>query len=116
MIAKLIESPWVSEVLPEGLTLDKDYEVIEVFYSNPYNKYFRIFDDNGETQAWNSTIFKVIDNKENIKNKLHLLLIKYRVAYTGYLDSDKDEFYYKEMNRLENEIFNLTNNNINQIE
>lgn len=52
-----------------------------------------------------------ITNKEDIKNKLHLLLIKYRVAYTLYLDSDKDEFYYEEMNRLENEIFNLTNNN-----
>lgn len=48
-----------------------------------------------------------VSNERDIKNKLHLLLIKYRVAYMGYLDTSKDKFYYEEMNRIESEILKL---------
>lgn len=59
MRANLILNPWVSDVLPKGLTLKKEYEVIEVFYSNSCDKYFRIIDDDKKEQAWNSELFEV---------------------------------------------------------
>jgi len=59
MKAELILNPWVSDTLPKGLTLNKEYEVIEVFNSNSFDKYFRIIDDDDLEQAWNSECFKV---------------------------------------------------------
>lgn len=61
MKAKLIHNPLISDTMVNGLILENIYKVIEVFSSNPYDKYFRIIDDNGEEQAWNSENFEVIE-------------------------------------------------------
>lgn len=63
MRARLIKGVWAdTDRLPEGLTLNKEYEVIKVFNQNPVDKYFRILDDNNEEQAWNSDLFEVTAN------------------------------------------------------
>lgn len=51
MIVKLIKNPWVSDILPEGLTLGKSYKCTEIFNSNLYDEYFRIINDNDEQDA-----------------------------------------------------------------
>lgn len=72
MIVKLIENPWVSDTLPEGLTMGNTYKCIEIFNSNPYDEYFRIINDNGKQDAWNSCCFEVIEgeNKERHNSML----------------------------------------------
>ncbi|MDM0587753.1 hypothetical protein QTH25_13330 [Clostridium perfringens] len=72
MIVKLIKNPWVSDILPEGLTLGKSYKCTEIFNSNLYDECFRIINDNDEQDAWNSCCFEVIEgeNKEKHNNML----------------------------------------------
>ena len=73
MIVKLIENPWSGGVLPEGLTLGNAYKCIEIFNSNLCDEYFRIINDNGEQDAWNSCCFEVIEgeNKEKHNSMLN---------------------------------------------
>lgn len=73
MMVKLIENPWVSDTFPEGLTLGNTYKCTEIFNSNPYDEYFRIVNDNGEQDAWNSCCFEVIEgeNKEKHNSMLN---------------------------------------------
>ncbi|MBO3356135.1 hypothetical protein [Clostridium perfringens] len=68
MIVKLIKNPWVSDILPEGLTLGNTYKCTEIFNSNPYDEYFRIVNDNGEEDAWNSCCFEVIEGENKEKH------------------------------------------------
>lgn len=68
MIVKLIKNPWVSDTLPEGLTLGNTYKCTEIFNSNLYDEYFRIINDNGEQDAWNSCCFEVIEGENKEKH------------------------------------------------
>ena len=68
MIVKLIENPWVGDTLPGGLTLGNTYKCTEIFNSNPYDEYFRIVNDNGEEDAWNSCCFEVIEGENKEKH------------------------------------------------
>lgn len=62
MKVKLIENPWANtELLPDGLTLGKVYEVTESFNSNCYDVYYRIIDDNGEEVAWHVDCFEKLN-------------------------------------------------------
>ena len=60
--AKLITSPLVG-VVPDGLTIGKEYPIIEEFNSNIYDVYIRILDDNLEQVAWNKNCFEIIKDK-----------------------------------------------------
>lgn len=60
--AKLIESPLVG-VTPDGLTIGKEYPIIEEFNSNNYDVYIRIIDDNLEQIAWHKDCFEIIKDK-----------------------------------------------------
>ena len=60
--AKLITSPLVG-VVPDGLTIGKEYPIIEEFNSNIYDVYIRIIDDNLEQVAWNKSCFEIIKDK-----------------------------------------------------
>lgn len=62
MKVKLTKNVWADTTkLPDGLTLYTIYVVTEIFKSNPCDKYFRIIDDNGEEQSWNSECFDVVE-------------------------------------------------------
>lgn len=62
MKVKLISNVWAdTNEFPKGLNLNNTYKVIEVFYSNPFDKYYRIIDDNGDEQGWNSECFEVVE-------------------------------------------------------
>lgn len=60
--AKLIESPLVG-IVPDGLTIGKEYPIIEEFNSNNYDVYIRIIDDNLDQIAWNKSCFEIIEYK-----------------------------------------------------
>lgn len=60
--AKLITSPLVG-FLPDGLTIGKEYPIIEEFNSNNYDVYIRILDDNLEQIAWHKDCFEIIKDK-----------------------------------------------------
>ena len=60
--AKLIESPLVG-IVPDGLTIGKEYPIIEEFNSNNYGVYIRIIDDNLEQVAWHKDCFEIIKDK-----------------------------------------------------
>lgn len=60
--AKLIESPLVG-IVPDGLTIGKEYPIIEEFNSNNYDVYIRIIDDNLEQVAWHKDCFEIIKDK-----------------------------------------------------
>lgn len=71
MKVKLIENPWANtELLPDGLTLGKVYEVTESFNSNCYDVYYRIIDDNGEEVAWHVDCFEKLDTIKIIETNV----------------------------------------------
>lgn len=41
--------------------INKIYLVVEVFHSNPFDKYYRIIDDNNEEQAFHADNFNVVE-------------------------------------------------------
>lgn len=71
MKVKLIENPWANtELLPDGLTLGKVYEVTESFNSNCYDVYYRIIDDNGEEVAWHVDCFEKLNTIKIIETNV----------------------------------------------
>lgn len=82
MLVKLINNPWISDKLPDGLTIGNTYECIEVFNSNLYDKYYRIINDNNKEDAWNSCFFEIVEDKKediSLKNK-----IEQYIKYIGF--------------------------------
>ncbi|HFD2033538.1 TPA: hypothetical protein ACF2DD_002115 [Clostridium perfringens] len=90
MIVKLIKNPWVSDTFPEGLTLGNTYKCTEIFNSNPYDEYFRIINDNGEKDAWNSCCFEVIEGENKEK---HNGMLKEMKKIDEFFNKYKDEVY-----------------------
>ncbi|MFH0334729.1 hypothetical protein [Clostridium perfringens] len=91
MIVKLIENPWVSDTLPEGLTLGNTYKCIEIFNSNPYDEYFRIINGNEAEDAWNSSCFEVIEGEN--KEKHNSMLEEMKKIDELFETMNKDEIY-----------------------
>lgn len=91
MIVKLIENPWVSDTLPEGLTMGNTYKCTEIFNSNPYDEYFRIINDNGVEDAWNSSCFEVIEGEN--KEKHNNMLEEMKKVDEFFASMNKDEIY-----------------------
>ncbi|NGU31115.1 hypothetical protein G6Z34_13570 [Clostridium perfringens] len=89
MIVKLIENPWVSDTLPEGLTLGNIYKCTEIFNSNPYDEYFRIVNDNGEEDAWNSCCFEVVEGENKEKHNGMLKEIEKMDEFLSNMSSEE---------------------------
>lgn len=91
MIVKLIENPWVSDTLPEGLTMGNTYKCTEIFNSNPYYEYFRIINDNGVEDAWNSCCFEVVEGENKEKHNGMLKEMKKIDEFFANMSKDKFE-------------------------
>lgn len=67
MKAKLISNPSFSDEFPNGLTLHKEYEIIERFKANPYDEYIVFVNDLGEEVSWHTDSFELIDEQSSIE-------------------------------------------------
>ena len=82
MRAKLIKNPWAeTDEVPEGMTIGNIYEVTEEFAANWADYYFRIIDDNGQKQAWNTQLFEIVEQE-----------IKYPAVYQHFKHDEKGCF------------------------
>ena len=106
MKVKLIQNPWISDEFPNGLTLNKEYKLIERFNSNSYDEYFRIIDDNNDREAWHSDCFEVVEeeceycSKDNTEDNL-------RCDDGIIIDKNKEVYIFAEHCR--NERVRITN-------